>query len=60
MSEPTKEQQQRIVRFANTLREIPHREHCPRTKGLSHKCGCDVGEPISKVYNQFLEAMGLG
>lgn len=55
----TAKQEQQLVRFANALRAIPHRDHCQRTKGTSHKCSCDVGEKITPIYNQFLEAMGM-
>jgi hypothetical protein len=54
------EEAQLAVRFANFLRtNVPHRARCNRTKGTSHRCNCDIGEPSLQVYNKFLELIDL-
>ena len=53
------EHDQLAVRFANFLREIPHRAHCHRTKGTGHVCSCDIGGPALKTFNQFVELLSL-
>jgi hypothetical protein len=53
------EEQQLIIRFADILREIPHRAHCARTKGTSHRCYCDIGDPALKAYNAFIDLVSL-
>lgn len=53
------EEQQLAVQFASFLRKVPHRTHCLRTKGTSHKCSCDIGNPSLKIFNQFVELLAL-
>jgi len=53
------EHDQLAVQFANFLRKIPHRPHCPRTTGKDHRCKCDIGEPALKTFNQFVELLSL-
>ena len=53
------EQQQLIIRFGNFLREIPHRSHCARAKGTSHRCNCDIGDPALKVFNAFSDLISM-
>jgi len=53
------ESEQIVVRFGNLLRQVPHRNYCPRAKGTSHRCSCDIGEAALKVFNEFTSLLTL-